>query len=426
MKRVLFIAYLYPPIANSGTRRSIEFVNHLPDHGWQPTVLTLAHPDQAPDRHDPALLEEIRPGTEVLRAPLASRLWAERLARLAPGAWSDRVRDGLEWRLRRWWAVPDEMAAWLGPAVRLAVQAHRRQPFDLVHATGSPWTSFLVAQAVAQATGRPYVLDYRDPWTPSGSAAWELESDAQARARDRLQRGVARGAAAIVTVTRSWCTLIGGHTGRGDLQCITNGFEPRDIAGLPAPPDDDRLRIAYTGVWRPGYGPDQLYAALRHARSIGLPGLERLRVDTAGFAPGPARQQGLDDLVTEHGWVGHGQALDLMGRADLLFLPVSGGHYAHSALPGKLFEYIGTRRPILAAVPPDSEVAHVLTDVGGAWRVDPGDVPAMVQALAHLLAQPKGALLPPRRADRLQAYTRGATARQLAELFDRVQATGRG
>lgn len=425
MKRVLFIAYLYPPIANSGTRRSIEFVNHLPDHGWQPTVLTLAHPDRAPDRYDEALLDEIRPGTEVLRAPLASRVWAERVARWVPGAWSDRLRDGLEWRLRARWTVPDEMAAWVGPAVRRAVQAHRQQRFDLVHATGSPWTSFLVAQAVARATGLPYVIDYRDPWTPSGGAAWERESEAQAGARDRLQRGVAQEAAAVVTVTRAWCTLIGGHTGRGDLHCITNGFEPRDMAGLPSPPDDGRLRIAYTGVWRPGYGPDQLYAALRQARSIGLPGLERLQVDTAGYAPGPAREHGVEDLVTEHGWVGHSEALGLMGRADVLFLPVSGGPYAHSALPGKLFEYIGTGRPILAAVPPESETARVLEEVGGACRVDPGDVPATVQALADLLARPQGALLPARRGDRLAAYTRASTARQLAALFDRVQATGR-
>ena len=46
MRRVLFIAYLFPPIANSGTRRSLSFANLLPDFGWSPVVLTVADPPE--------------------------------------------------------------------------------------------------------------------------------------------------------------------------------------------------------------------------------------------------------------------------------------------------------------------------------------------------------------------------------------------
>jgi hypothetical protein len=65
MRRVLFIAYLFPPIANSGTRRSLAFANHLPDLGWEPLVLTLEPEPQAPV--DAELLAEVRPGTRVER-----------------------------------------------------------------------------------------------------------------------------------------------------------------------------------------------------------------------------------------------------------------------------------------------------------------------------------------------------------------------
>ena len=80
MRRVLFIAYLYPPIANSGTRRSLSFVNHLPDHGWQPLVLTLADPPVGVC--DKTLLSEVREGTSIHRVPLGSALMAQRMSRV--------------------------------------------------------------------------------------------------------------------------------------------------------------------------------------------------------------------------------------------------------------------------------------------------------------------------------------------------------
>ena len=82
MRRVLFIAYLFPPVANSGTRRSLAFANHLPDLGWEPLVLTCDPEPRAP--LDAELLAEVRPGTHIERVPLQSRLQARRWAGWLP------------------------------------------------------------------------------------------------------------------------------------------------------------------------------------------------------------------------------------------------------------------------------------------------------------------------------------------------------
>src|SRR5262245_19181969 len=68
MKRVLFIAYLFPPIANSGTQRSLKFVKYLSHHGWDPIVLTAAHFDG--HQIDERLLDEIPAGLRVERVPM--------------------------------------------------------------------------------------------------------------------------------------------------------------------------------------------------------------------------------------------------------------------------------------------------------------------------------------------------------------------
>ncbi len=173
MRRVLFIAYLFPPIANSGTRRSLSFANHLPDHGWEPTVLTLADPP--PKTCDAALLGEIRAQTQVERTPSWAHYASARLARLcAPVKRRRSVADALDWRLDRLFQVPDPVASWYPKAVARGLELHRQAPFDLVYASGWPWTAFLVARAIGLKTGRPYVLDYRDMWRPSGTHEWEV------------------------------------------------------------------------------------------------------------------------------------------------------------------------------------------------------------------------------------------------------------
>ncbi|WP_457427316.1 glycosyltransferase [Roseateles sp. P5_E7] len=408
MRRVLFIAYLYPPVANSGTRRSLAFANHLPDVGWEPLVLTLEPEPQAP--LDAELLAEVRPGTRIERVALQSRLRARRWA----GWLGERVVEALAWRLRVRADVPDEAASWLAPAVARAMALHDSVGFDAIYASGWPWTGFLIAREVSRRTGKPYVLDYRDQWTPSGDMAWEKVSAAQASQNPALERLAARDAAAIVTVTQALVDSIARDCGRSGLHLITNGFEPKDFSGEVAPIADGLLRVAYTGVWRQGYGLQDLYAAITLLKAQGRPELARLCVQAAGFKPGAAAEAGVTDWVTELGPVPHGQALTLMKQADLLYLPVPTGYYATASLPGKLFEYLGCGRPVLAVVPQGSEVARVLDDTGGGVRCEPGDVAGLAETLLGWL-RGEARVAP---SQGIARYSRAATTARLAQVLD--------
>ena len=420
MKRVLFIAYLYPPIANSGTRRSLEFANHLPDSGWEPIILTVANP---PARDcDLGLLDEVRRGTRIERVPLYSDVLAHTVA----GAFKhlvepSRLAPGIEWRVRGLWQVPDEVATWRRSAIHHADRIFRETGFDAIYASGWPWTSFLVAAEVARRTGRPYVLDYRDLWKPS-DAAWERPKLLQRWLNPRLERKVTRDAAAIVCTTEGSARVLTSSLRGHNVIPITNGFEPDDF--LTTPGDDQSLRcgsvrIAYTGVWRPGYGPDDLYAAIRRLKQRRPECLNSLRVTTAGFAPGRAKEYGIADTVEELGQVSHASAIDIMLRSQALYLPVSKGLHEKVSIPGKLFDYIGSGKPILASVPPDSEAARVLTSVGSAAVLPPGDVESLASALERL-SSGDATLFSARVPDAATRYERRNLTKKLAAVFDSV------
>src|SRR5262249_23134834 len=120
------------------------------------------------------------------------------------------------------------------------------------------------------------------------------------------------------------------------------------------------------------------------------------------------------DWVTELGPVPHGQAVTLMKQADLLYLMVPTGYYATASLPGKLFEYLGCGRPILAVVPEASEVSRVLGETGGGMRAEPGDVPGLARTLLAWL-RGEAQMAPPRGIDR---YSRAAITRRLASVLE--------
>lgn len=422
MKNVLVIAYLYPPIFNSGTRRSLEFVNHLPDSGWTPTVLTVADPD--PSDCDFSLLSEVRPGTRIEAVPLGTKTLARKLAAAFSFVMNEeRLAAALEWRLARLWAVPDACASWAPAAVARAVELHAQVPFDVIYATGWPWTSFVVAEKISRATGVPFVVDYRDLWKPA-EVAWDQATKLQRRINPMLEKRVLKRAAGVIATTNAFLRLLPQEYLPRYQFAITNGFDEKDFGDSHAAPAAvaGQVRIVYTGVWRPGYGPVDLYEAVRLLREQGSACLARLRIVMAGFPPGRARAYGIEDYVAELGRVPHAEAIALMRGADALYLPVSKGVYEVASIPGKLFEYLGSRRPVLVSAQVGSEVAQVIEQVGGAVRLEPDDSVSLARAIEQLCLAGPAAIFAPRDEAALQDYTRSKLTRKLAQALDTIAA----
>lgn len=420
LKKVLFIAYLFPPISNSGTQRSLKFANNLPEFGWEPIVVTLDHSGSKYMQSE--LMEEVRDTTKIERVPLWGDWAARKIASLFAFVFNqERLTKGLSWRIRGIWRIPDEVAFWRPLVVRRAIQIYDEQGFDAIYATGYPWTSFLIAREISIRTGRPYVLDYRDLWG-SFNPGWEKDNKLSGWLENILQRKVIRDAAGVISVTKMLCDYLKTEYAdiyKGDVHLITNGFENEEIASV-APHvfdvSDSMINIVYTGVWRPGYSLEEMYCALKRLKNE-LPGLQdKVRLTVAGFPAGEHLEPELEGIVFELGLLGHREALSLMKGADLVFLSVPEGWYSLASLPGKLFEYMGSGTPILASVPGESEVATVLNEVGGAVCVEKGDTGQLAEAVKTIILSGTGTI-PKQNSLALAKYERKNQAKALSEVL---------
>ncbi len=435
MKRILYLAYNFPPVGGAGVQRNAKFVRYLPELGYAPVVVTGTGGSAgrwAPS--DDTLESDVPDGTEV-----------HRLAGPEPeesGRWRGRTERWLGMRTTwsRWWM---EHAAVQGRA--LATEA------DVVYAAMAPYETAEVAARIARDAGKPWVADLQDPWALDEMMVYP--SSLHRRLDVARMRAVLARADAIVMNTPESAARLRARLPElaGKLVfSIPNGFDAADFAGPAAERDDDAFRIVHTGYLHTELGRQNRRAG-RVARMLGgtngsvdiftrshvylLAALDRLReadpdlastveLHLAGVLTATDRDYAQHPAVRLRGYLPHAESVALIRSADLLFLPMHNLPPGErmSIVPGKTYEYLASGRPILAAVP-DGDARDLLEEAGTARLCRPDDVDAMAEIVASELKWARA-----RRAQRtpdatvLARYERRGLSEQLAEVFDGVLA----
>jgi hypothetical protein len=414
VKKVLLLAYLFPPIANSGTQRPWKFSKYLANYGWEPTVVTAANFEG--HQTDPALVSDLPEHVRVVRVPMLNEQVGDTVARLAGGGRLGRtIGNAISWRMRRRWQSPDLYALWKPTVLRQAMAIFNARGFDAIYATGFPWSSLLIGCELSKATGRPLVADFRDLWAGETLFRNERPPLEQELA---LERSVVAQAATVVTASASIARhLAAAHpmVDQDKFIAIHNGFDAADFA-REQPPRAQRFRVVFTGVWKDGYNPSALYDSIDWIRRSDPALLDDVEVIAAGFRPGEAQRRGLADYINERGVVPHDEALSLMRSADILYLPHSVAE-RQWVVPGKVYEYLASGSPVLGLMPPGQETAAIIGKVGGGVTVSPEHPGTLFEALADAFRRKK-LEVPERDVDALNAFERRRLTAKLARVLD--------
>lgn len=395
---VLIISYYFPPSGGPGVQRVLKFVRYLPEFGYRPVVLTVPE-DAAFPVLDPSLLAEVPAETRVYRSPIREfydwyRRASGRPARDAPVNLTTSAERPLGHRAR--WLnalraavfIPDGRAGWLPGGVREGLRACRDEKIELIFASGPPFTAHWIGRRLAEKTGLPLVLDFRDPWTRApfypARPTWARRLD------ERLERSCVLRARAVITVgqeiRRDLLERIPGA--REDaIHVIPNGFDPADFAGKRG----DRpflWTLAHTGTLPNRRFPMGLLHALRALLENDPDLSTRMQMRLAGHVPPDLEAlfgaPPLDRIIRLEGYKPHQESVQLLLDSHLLLLLIEEGPGARGILTGKLFEYLGSRTPILALAP-EGEAADLIRRTGAGRVVDGNDAGAVEAALREAL-----------------------------------------
>ncbi len=397
-RRVLLVAYFYPPCRDTGVLRPAAMAKWLRRLGNEVTVLTTAAYGADRGEH----------GEEVVRTADA-QLWRARLhGRDRIDAMFDSATySGRPHPLSRVLVPEALVAAWAPFARSRALALARERRFDCVITTSPPESAHAVGIAL-QRRGMPWVADVRDAWTfeplrPEFPTAFQRRLDA------RLERRWLGAADAVVCVSEPAAADLRDR-GVADPLLIPNGWDP-DAGGEAATGptgllDPERVSLVYTGRFGSyGRDPQPLVEALAGLARDDPGAAAKLELVVAGPLTDDERRLLAADVSPARivcvGSFDRARALALQREADALLLLAQPTR--SQLLNIKLFEYLAARRPILALAA-GTEAGRVIAELGSepVRADDPAAISAALAGLAH------GDLVAPRRRRRRPVSVPGA------------------
>lgn len=382
MKRVLMIIPFFPPMAGGGVYRPLSFVRYLRDHGWQPTV--IAPRGDAFWIRDETLTALIPGDVRVVR----TETWSGQAILGRRGARAQKRSSRGFGGLRRAAAallLPDSYLGWYPFAVRAAMREATSGDYDALYSTSPPETAHLVGRAVQRRTRLPWVADFRDPWM--NLRLLDPPTPLHAAIHRRMERSVCRRARVVVT-TRWNGEVLSRAYPDARIARIPNGYDGGEVASVASiTPGAGPMRIVHAGMLTQNRSAAPFLEALHAFMGRRPEARGALRVDFVGAREDAnelaLERLGLGDIARFRDGVAHADALREERAAHVLLLIKHVDPRYDGLVPGKLYEYIGLRRPILALAPA-GEARDVVTSLHRGETADPGDVAGIARAIETL------------------------------------------
>lgn len=386
MKRVLVVAYYFPPMGLSGVQRIAKFVKYLPHYGWKPTVLTVEPGGYF--AFDKSLEDDLAsPDIQIERTKSIdpTRLFKNKSTVSLP---AESSRKWLSW-ISQAVFVPDNKIGWIRPAVQRGLQLHAETPFDAILATVPPYSSALVARQISDKTGLPYVLDYRDDWLDN--PRHEYPTPVHRLLHRVLEKRALFKTSAVISINEPIARRISDRirsyfkeSDQSPVHVIAQGYDQADFSDKRSITNDGILTLVYSGVFYDVQTPDYFLTAVAQLVTRNPAYRSRIKVIFVGLIPESSKalveSLGIIDLVEYTGYVSHDKAIEFLLAADVLWMMVGNGKGQELISTSKLYEYMGTQKPILGFVP-EGAAKTALEAYKASWVVFPSDVDRIVNVL---------------------------------------------
>ena len=438
MKRVLVVTYYWPPSGGSGVQRWVKFAKYLPQEGWQPVIYTPENPEYTAIDH--TLEAEIPHTVEIIRRPITEpyNLYRKLMGKgastdmktLTAGASGGAVTEissgkkSFKQRLSLWIRgnlfVPDPRVGWVKPSVRFLKKYLAEHPVDVIVTTGPPHSMHLIGQRLHKELGIPWIPDFRDPWSrmyylkhlPMSARTW-----CRLRA---MEQSVLDDCSTVLAVTPLVQEEFQAQT-KTPVAMITNGYDGGDFE--QAVESDGFFNVVHTGLFAADGNPLNLWKALGIKAWADPDFKAALRLRLVGKVDREVydaiEEAGLKDNVIDLGYRDHLAAVREQLAASVLVLPLRNDPEYRPILPGKLFEYLASRRPILGIGQEDGAMARVLADTGAGVTAGWDNLEAMRDFIDKAWEQHRAGGVPPVEGD-IARFSRRSLTRELAALLERV------
>jgi glycosyltransferase involved in cell wall biosynthesis len=369
-KKVLIITYYWPPAGGPGVQRWLKFSKYLPDFGIQPIVYVPENPTYP--IVDSNLESEVSDKIIVLKNKifepyqLASVFSKNKTKKISSGIIPNQKKQtfldkSLLW-IRGNLFIPDARVFWVKPSVSYLEKYIIDNKIDVIITSGPPHSLHLIGMELKQKLKLTWFADFRDPWTTIGyHKALRLSTKAE-RKHKALEFRVLNTADKIIVTSKSTKTEFRAIT-KKPITVITNGYDNEVVTKTAL---DTKFSLAHIGSFLSERNPIILWEVIEEL----LQEIPDFKLHFELKLIGAVSQEVLDAIsqfninlyLNNLGYISHSEAVEHQRISQVLLLIEINSKETKSIIPGKLFEYMVSNRPIIAIGPKDSDFSEIITE----------------------------------------------------------------
>jgi galactitol-specific phosphotransferase system IIB component len=425
-KKVLIITYYWPPAGGPGVQRWLKFVKYLPDFGIQPIVYIPENPTYP--IIDENLVKEVSNKAVVFRHKIfepyqiASFFSKNKTKKISSGIIPNQKKqsflDKLFLLIRGNVFIPDARVFWVKPSVRFLKKYIAENNIETVITSGPPHSLHLIGLELKQKSNIKWIADFRDPWTTIGYHKSLRLSNYAAKKHKVLEHEVLNTADNIIATSKTTKTEFEAITLR-PIAVITNGYDNEDIAEQIL---DAKFSLAHIGSFLSDRNPYILWESLVELLSE-IPDFKKhLEIKLIGAVSleviETIAQFRLDPYLNNLGYVSHEEAIAHQKKSQVLLLIEINSKETRSIIPGKLFEYMVSGRPIIGIGPNGSDFAEIITNTNTGVFFDYSEKEKLKSVILDCYNQYLNGKLQSNGVG-LQKYSRKSLTKELVELLNK-------
>jgi len=414
------IAYYFPPMGGSGVQRPLKFAKYLKELGWEPII--LAPEPGIYHTFDDSLLNEVKSASIRIERVQNSAIFQPNKKKRSAKPKGRLLSFFIKW-ITSWFFLPDNKKGWIEPAVERGLEIIHKETIHAIFSTAPPYSDHLIAHQLKEQTGLPVVMDLRDDWLGSHWISYPTKWHYQKM--EKLEKRTLSTADALTVVNDTYNMRIKERLGEisPPIHTIPNGYDSENFRKAIPISDSESFTILHSGLFYDRIKPDSYLKSIK--KLIDRDDELKKYIDLQ-FQGGLSRahwkiinQLELTPYVTDFGYLNHQAAVQNLVNADLLFLTLGKIPGIEAVTPGKVFEYMGSLKPIIAYIP-DGITKKLLENYGASAIVGIDSVDQGAEAIHNYFLQWKEGSLPAGDRKYTLQFERKFTAKQLSKIFDNV------
>lgn len=376
--KILIITYYWPPAGGPGVQRWLKFVKYLPEFGFEPIVYTPESPTYPIIDHD--INTEIDKNIVVLKQKIfepfqiASFFSKSKTIKLSSGIIPKTKNQSIIQKfllyIRGNFFIPDARVFWVKPSIKYLEKYIQNHDISTIITTGPPHSVHLIGLGLKQNLNINWIADFRDPWTTIGYQK-QLKLNKYSIAKHQKLESKVLNAVDQIIVTSPTTKVEFENLISKPIDVITNGYDTGIAIDVVR---DAKFSIAHIGSFLSDRNPKILWEVLHELTIVNTDFAKHFELKLIGKISDEIFETisafGLTKYINNLGYLSHNEAIEQQLKSQILLIIEIDSPETKCIIPGKIFEYLAAKRPIIAIGPKGSDMQEIVEKTNSGIFVD--------------------------------------------------------